>query len=124
MKLFLFFLAHFCKNCIHFRDEPYDTRMQRSVCLKFDGKMSEICRYDETKCGSEGRYYIAKDPTPDPNILSCNNCKYYEPSFHRCKLFRKINDVTGIANLEYTEVCRRNESKCGKYGKFFTPYKV
>jgi len=122
MKLFLFFLTNFCKNCVFFETSPYDIRLQRTVCLKFNGKITEICREDESKCGMEGKFYKEKDTANTEQILSCKGCKFYEPSFHRCKAFQKTNLVTGMSTLEYVELCRRDETKCGKYGKYFTPY--
>jgi hypothetical protein len=125
MKFLFLFMANFCKNCAFFEYSPYDSRMHRSVCLKFDGKMTDICRQDQTKCGIEGKFYVDKEkqPTHEPNF-SCRGCKFYEPSLQRCKMFKKINQVTGLSNLEYTELCRRDENKCGKYGKFYTPYSI
>ena len=122
MKFLFLFMANFCKNCAFFEYSPYDSRLHRSVCLKFN-KMTDICRDDQTKCGIEGKFYVEKGPVPK-EILSCNACKFYEPVYHRCKLFKIINQDTGLSNLEYTEVCRGNEYKCGKYGKHFTPYSI
>lgn len=112
-------MANFCKNCAFFQDS---IRLQDSVCLKFD-KRTEICREDPTKCGIEGKFYVDKEPVFKP-ILSCKGCKFYEPVYHRCKKFKKINQETGMSNLEYTELCRRDESRCGKYGKHFRPYSI
>jgi hypothetical protein len=33
--------------------------MERSTCSKF-GRYSDLCRYDETKCGMEGKYFKDK----------------------------------------------------------------
>ena len=122
MKIIFLFMANFCKNCAFFQDSPYDTRLQSSMCLKFD-KRTEICRDDPTKCGIDGKYYVDKEPAPKP-ILSCKGCKFYEPVYHRCKKFKRINQETGLSNLEYTELCRQDESRCGKYGKHFTPFSI
>lgn len=119
MKFILLFMANFCKNCAFFQES---IRLQHSVCLKYD-KRTEICREDPTKCGIEGKEYVDKEPVPKP-ILPCKGCKFYEPVYHRCKRFKKINQVTCLSNLEYSELCRRDESKCGKYGKYFTPYSI
>jgi len=123
MQLTLLFLANFCKNCDYFSSMPYDTRLQRSVCLKFNGKLTEICRDDENKCGQEGKYYVEKDKIPQ-TIPPCSSCKHYEPSFGRCNLFKSTHEMTGLTHLEYAESCRVSEYKCGKYGKYFTPYKI
>jgi hypothetical protein len=92
--------------------------------MKFNGKITEICREDETKCGVEGKFYKAKEPAHEPYIFSCHGCKFYEPSFKRCKAFTNIHELTGKINLEYSDMCRRDENKCGKYGKYYTPYKI
>lgn len=124
MHLFFLFLANFCRNCAHFNIVPYDSRLQRSTCNQFNGRYAEICRDDETKCGKEGKFYKAKDYSPEPQIISCKSCKFYEPSYHRCKAFKKRNEITGMDTMETIELCRRDETKCGKYGKYFTPYKL
>jgi hypothetical protein len=31
--------------------------MERSTCSKFGGRYADMCRYDETKCGMEGKYF-------------------------------------------------------------------
>jgi len=124
MQLFFLFLANFCRNCAHYSEIPHDTRLQRSVCLKFNGRITEICRDDETKCGKEGKGYTEKESIPDPDIISCSSCKYYEPSFGHCKAFQTKNTLTGLVQSEYADLCRHHDSKCGKYGKYFTPYKI
>ena len=128
MRFTLLFMANFCKNCAFFDYSPYDSRLHKSVCLKFNGKMTEICREDESKCGIEGKFYREKgikEPTHETKqILPCHGCKFYEPSFHRCKAFKTTHELTGKINLDYSELCRRDENKCGKYGKFYTPYKI
>jgi len=123
MRFALLFMANFCKNCAFFEYSPYDSRLHKSVCLKFQGKITEICRDDESKCGIEGKFYLAKESIPEQN-LSCYGCKYYEPSFQRCKLFKTTHELTGMINLDYSEMCRRDENKCGKSGKYYTPYKI
>ena len=54
-------------------------------------------------------------------MLKCKNCIHYIPprydiefasSFGRCKKFSKNN-------VEYADICRMNELKCGKKGKYF-----
>ena len=123
MRFTLLFLAHFCKDCSFFKSTSYDTRLERSVCLQFNERLTEICREDETKCGIEGKFFVAKEKT-EPPVLSCKCCKYYDPAIHRCKAFRTTDSVTGRVSFDWIELCRTNESKCGKYGKFFTPYKI
>jgi len=42
--------------------------MERSTCSKF-GRYADMCRYDETKCGMEGKYFKDKkdhDPLQKP----------------------------------------------------------
>jgi hypothetical protein len=45
--------------------------MERSTCSKFGGRYSDMCRYDETKCGMEGKYF-----QNEPNI-KYKMIKYY-----------------------------------------------
>jgi hypothetical protein len=49
-----------CCNCIYNRPNKWDYTMERSLCDKFPGKYSDLCRKDEQKCGQEGKYFIDK----------------------------------------------------------------
>jgi hypothetical protein len=65
---------------------------------------------------------------------ACINCVYfiedksnypYDPppsdeKYGKCRLFGSQNMVTGNINHEYAVLCRENEKKCNKNGKFFT----
>ena len=61
-------------------------------------------------------------------LPSCKNCIYYKPdnynidftsSFTRCEKFGEKNIITDKIKYDFTELCRENESKCGKEGKYF-----
>ena len=68
------------------------------------------------------------------DLPACINCVHfiedqsnypYDPppsdeKYGKCKLFGRQNMVTGNINYEYASLCRENEEKCGKNGKFFT----
>ena len=73
------------------------------------------------------------------NLPLCKNCIYYKPSiyfdfeseFNECEIFDKKddkkddkknnikNDTKNIISYYPVELCRNNETKCGKEGKYF-----
>jgi len=62
------------------------------------------------------------------NIPSCKKCIYYNPDPHnfdftskynRCQKFGEKDIVTDKIKYEFAELCRPDESKCGKEGKYF-----
>ena len=64
----------------------------------------------------------------DINYPSCYNCVYYKPSFFstdygssisKCEKIGEKNILTGEINYDYVTICRMNELKCGKEGKYF-----
>jgi hypothetical protein len=72
--------------------------------------------------------FIIKTKTP------CVNCKNYvkykhatlydeiydwEPKLGICSKFGKQNLVTGVIEYDSALLCRRNESKCGKEGRYY-----
>ena len=61
-------------------------------------------------------------------LPSCKNCIYYAPNMqnndftsllNKCNNFGEKNIVTDKINYEYAINCRKNETKCGKKGKYF-----
>jgi len=62
------FASNLCYKCIYNIPNKWDHTMERSTCSKFD-RYSDLCRYDETKCGMEGKYFKDKkdhDPFQKP----------------------------------------------------------
>jgi hypothetical protein len=61
-------------------------------------------------------------------LPSCVNCVHYIESnpnkSGRCKLFYKKNILTGRIEYEYISVCRKDNNKCGKYGRYFIPFYI
>ena len=64
----------------------------------------------------------------DINYPSCYNCVYYKPSFFstdygsstsKCEKIGEKNIITGDIKYDYVSICRTNELKCGKKGKYF-----
>ena len=62
------------------------------------------------------------------NINSCRNCIHYKPylldtdftsKMSNCKKFGNKDVVTDKITYDYADLCRIDESKCGKEGKFF-----
>jgi hypothetical protein len=61
------------------------------------------------------------------NIPACRNCIHYNPDvnfdytsrYNKCDNFGEKNIITNEINYDYVESCRRDESMCGKYGKYF-----
>jgi len=61
------------------------------------------------------------------HLPSCKNCIYYQPkylnsefsSMNKCEKFGEKDIVNGMINYEYANSCRKNESKCGKEGKYY-----
>jgi len=61
------------------------------------------------------------------HLPSCRNCIYYQTkninpdfsSLNKCEKFGEKDIVNGMIKYEYAESCRKNESKCGKEGKYF-----
>jgi len=65
------------------------------------------------------------------HIPLCKNCIYYKPSiyfdfeseFNECKIYDKKHDrkddKKNIISYYSVDLCRNNETKCGKEGKYF-----
>ena len=122
MRILYLFMYHFCGNCAYFIPSK---NLYLSTCVRFAGQYTDVCRKDKSICGSEGNYYLSKDYDPyipELKTVSCRNCKHYDSSYQRCRMFFKINDVTGVKTLDSCVLCRDDQNKCGKYGRFFTPY--
>jgi hypothetical protein len=59
---------------------------------------------------------------------SCKNCIYYKPNivnndftsiFNKCEKFGEKNIITGKIEYNFVDLCRNDETKCGKEGKYF-----
>ena len=58
------------------------------------------------------------------DIPSCRNCVYYRPNYFseplsRCDKFGEKNIITDEISYDFADICRDNESKCGKEAKYF-----
>jgi hypothetical protein len=61
------------------------------------------------------------------NIPACRNCIHYKPDvnfdytsrYNKCDNFGEKNIITNEINYDYVESCRRDETMCGKEGKYF-----
>jgi len=62
------------------------------------------------------------------NIPSCKKCIHYKPapynfdftsSYNRCEKFGEKDIITDKIKYDFAELCRSNESQCGKEGKYF-----
>ena len=62
------------------------------------------------------------------NIPLCRNCKYYKPSIASndfmsklsiCEKFGELDINTGKINDDFADLCRKDEDKCGRLGKYF-----
>ena len=63
------------------------------------------------------------------NLPSCRNCVYYKPyafdldytsTLSKCEKFGEKNIISDeIKYNEYADLCRNDDSKCGKKGKYF-----
>jgi hypothetical protein len=62
------------------------------------------------------------------NIPSCKKCIHYKPapynfdfttSYNRCEKFGEKDIITDKIKYDFAELCRNDESKCGKEGKYF-----
>ena len=62
------------------------------------------------------------------NTPSCRNCIYYKPMpyssdlvspFNKCEKFGNKNIITSIVTYDFAEDCRRDETRCGKDGRYF-----
>ena len=51
--------TNFCYQCVYHIPNKWDHTLERSMCSKF-GRYADLCRYDETKCGMEGKYFKDK----------------------------------------------------------------
>ena len=60
-------------------------------------------------------------------LPSCRNCIYYKPyslgdytsDLSNSKKFGTKNILTDKITYDYADLCRRDEDKCGKEGKYF-----
>lgn len=64
----------------------------------------------------------------DIEFPSCKNCVHYRPTYwssdftslsNKCNKFGAKDVVTDEITYDYAAVCRRQEDKCGKEGKYF-----
>lgn len=62
------------------------------------------------------------------NINSCKNCVHFKPylldgdftsKMSKCQNFGSKDIITNKITYDYADLCREDESKCGKEGKFF-----
>lgn len=61
------------------------------------------------------------------NLPGCINCKYFKPklfgeytsTFNKCEYFGKKDLISNKISYEYADICRIDEEKCGKEGKYF-----
>ena len=62
------------------------------------------------------------------NIPSCKKCIHYKPapynfdftsSYNRCEKFGEKDIINDKIKYDFAELCRSNESQCGKEGKYF-----
>lgn len=58
-------------------------------------------------------YIKYKYPYPEDELYD------YETKLGKCSLFGNQNLVTGETEYEQAIVCRKNDSKCGKEGKYY-----
>jgi hypothetical protein len=67
-----------CRNCIHYQPDSYDFTSTLNKCHKFGNKniitdkitydFADHCRNDESKCGTEGKYFV-EEPNINVKIL-------------------------------------------------------
>ena len=62
------------------------------------------------------------------NIPSCKKCIHYKPTtynfdftstYNRCEKFGEKDIINDKIKYDFAELCRSNESQCGKEGKYF-----
>jgi hypothetical protein len=62
------------------------------------------------------------------NIPTCRNCVYYKPSYfspdftsslNKCTKFGNKDIITNTISYNFADMCRKDETKCGKEGKYF-----
>ena len=61
------------------------------------------------------------------DLPSCRNCIYFKPTIYdeftsslsRCEKFGKKDILTDKINYVFADLCRQDENKCGKTGKYF-----
>jgi len=70
----------------------------------------------------------AKSIITNKNIPVCRNCVFYKPDIYgddfssrysKCGKFGEKNILTGKITYKYVDICRENETLCGKEGKYF-----
>ena len=60
-------------------------------------------------------------------VPSCTDCIYCKPAYYnnfsseldRCQKFGEKDDVTDKIDFDFAEFARKDETKCGKEGKYF-----
>ena len=61
------------------------------------------------------------------HLPACRNCVYYKPNYwndftsnlNKCEKFGEKDIVTDIITYKYADMCREDDAKCGKEGKYF-----
>lgn len=60
-------------------------------------------------------------------IPACINCRFYQPKYNndflneynRCAKFGEKDIVTAKIHYDFADLCRKDNNKCGKDGKYF-----
>jgi len=72
MKFLSVFLAN-CLNCSHYTPLYIENTWELSTCKKFNDLYADMCRFDEGKCGKQGRHFLQKKELKDLPIDNPNN---------------------------------------------------
>ena len=59
MKFLSMLLAN-CLNCSHYTPVYIENTWELSTCKKFNDRYADMCRFDEGKCGKQGRHFLQK----------------------------------------------------------------
>ncbi len=70
---------------------------------------------------------IMKGIIRDIDMPNCRDCIHYKPSINydfnssmsKCDYFGKKDIISGEITNDYVDICRNDDNKCGKIGKFF-----
>ena len=73
MKFLSVLLAN-CLNCSHYTPLYIENTWELSTCKKFNDRYADMCRFDEGKCGKQGKHFSPKDILLDnPNSKNASD---------------------------------------------------